>query len=313
LGWVLSVVVKRFSGKGSFWRATLLSTMAITVITWVIILLMARFIKGEWQVPSLFALRGYDKFTYIYNHYKFGTPITNFSGPVVVAIDIGFSLFVCFVLGAVSLFLVKCPWTGGDRSRRDLAAVMGLVTLLFIDLYSPRISDWKTPASIWEATLRTDPLSQRANLNLGVYWVKHKRPERAGWYYSRAASINPRNPTIWYDLALLYLRANDYIKAEDAFLKVVEFDPGNDSAHLNLGNIYLVTGREPEAIEEYNKVIEINPQNARAYYNIAALMEKKGDLKTAYDHCRKALELRSDFSKAAEMCGPGGRLNNPIP
>jgi len=316
--WVASIVLlgamfSFASRKASFWRLALFGALAAIIITWFLTPLFVRLLESEWKMPIIFASERYDRFIYKLYHFKYGTPVSEFSGASEMVFRVVASIINCFVLGAMSSFIFLGAWTGGDRKRRDLFAVLGLVVLLLASLNIKRLREWATPKSIWEATLRTDPLSQRANVNLGVYWIKHKRPLKAEWYYNRAAAINPLNPTTWYDLAQLYLKTEDYEGAEFAFNQVITLSPNDVSAHLNLGNLYFISGRDQEAIEKYKKVLEIDPRNARAYYNTAVLLEKKGDLKDAYKHCRKALELRSDFIKAGEMCGPNGRLKMPTP
>jgi len=298
----------------SFWRAAFFFTVAFTATTWIITPLMTRSFQGEWKKSLIFTPEKRQTFNQKLIRKGHVGRRMNFGRRSKIVIRLGVGLLACALLGMVSAGFVSCPWSAGNRSRRDWMAVVILTTALLGTMNSHRLKQWKNSRSIWNATLRTDPTSQRANVNLGVYWMKHNQPERAEWHYARATAINPRNSTVWHNLGLIYLQRNDYKLAEDAFLKVAALDPRNVAAHLNLGNIYLVQGRKKEAIEKYRKVIKIEPRNARAYYNMAVIMENMGDDESAYDYCREALAIVSDFKKAQKMCGSKGRLRpQPIP
>lgn len=217
------------------------------------------------------------------------------------------------LLGFVAFPLVKRTWAGGNERFARYLVILEVSTIVLGVYNNRRLNEWAHDLSLWQATLRTDPGSFRANNNLGVFWKKWGKPDRAERYYDHAKNINPNNTTVWHDLSVLYIEKKDYPKAEEALLQILEIDPQNIGALLNLGNLCNVTGRSGDAMLVYRRVLELEPENPRALYNIAVMLEGSGDYAGAYENCSRALKSRSDFPKAQEMCGPQGRLKNPIP
>jgi len=292
----------------SFWRTALFLAIAFIATAWLITPFMARSLEGEWKKPLHLTPEKKNTYNIRLIRKEVARPLFSFNRQEEIAIRIVQFFIASILLGMLSAWFVSNPFLGGNRKQQDWMAVVGFIILLFGALNHSRLKEWKDPRRIWNATLRTDPMSQRANVNLGVHWIRRDRPERAIWHYKRAVTINPHNHTAWRNIGLLSLREKDYERAESAFRRVVAIKPQDEAAHLNLGNIYVLKGKEQEALDEYRKVLAVNPENARVYYNIASIQENKGNKTSAYENCRKAIELRNDFTKARQMCGPQGRL-----
>jgi tetratricopeptide (TPR) repeat protein len=301
---VLRLSIRNLSSKTTnFWRMTVISVLTFVALISVSVPATVRLKQGEWKKPAFLQTERYDRFEYKYYHYKRGADVREFSGNKYVAFNIGLLVVIVLTLSLAIAVLTASPWSGGNRMRQDLATVMGVILLYYSGLNLHRMNQWQTQGDIWTSTIRTDPTSQRAYVNYGVYLVLHKELDKAEWYYARAAQINPLNPTLWYNLGQLYLRMNDFEGAEYSFTQTLKLDPKNTSARLNLANIYVLANRQDDALNQYQTIVKIDPQNARAYYNIAVLLQNRGDLGGALDNCKKALALRPDFDKARDMCG----------
>ena len=99
---------------------------------------------------------------------------------------------------------------------------------------------------------------------------------------------------LWFNLGRLYYNAEDYDKAAESFIQVVEIDSTDFDATFNTGNAFLKLKKYPEAIEYFEKAIEIRPDFSGGWNNlgIAAIqagMREKGE--TAF---KKAEELEKE-------------------
>ena len=313
---IISVLILRlvlfgvggYGRKISFWKYVLIAAITLNTLFWVVTPVMDRLYRGEFKLPGKMKAENY--FKKGKNLYKMSSgktlPDRKNNFPVVFPIFI--MAFVAFFFGFIIASFMRPPWSDGNVNLANWVMAVELVVFFLCIVNVGRLKEWQYSGGLWTATLRTDPGSARASINLGVYWKKHNNPRKAEWYYRRAAFINPRNPTLWYDLALLYIYEKDYMRAEDALKRAVLLDPGNVGALLNLSNIYYAKGLTGEALAIYRKVIDMDPRNSKALFNSALIYEKNGDYDSARTYCLKALEYRPDFTKAFRMCGPGGRL-----
>lgn len=112
----------------------------------------------------------------------------------------------------------------------------------------------------------------------GLYLLEEYKYEEAIEIFLRAKRINPKDYLVWWILGHAYKRNNQYDKAIDCFLKVIELGVTYDSydydwylenkAYINkptyeniwfaLGHTYFINGKCKEAIDCYLKSKEIN-------------------------------------------------------
>ncbi len=306
--WALYRRMRQKGGASKFFRLVIFSAAAIFAAIWIGTVTTYRIERGHWETPIIFSPEKAERIGGKLMETIGRPPSVPENKPLRIGRNIALTCFTAIMLGLLSASLVEFRWTEGDNARRGYVSCLALLVVCFGLLNDNRLSQWEHSRKIWESTLRTDPASQRALVNLGVYWKKHDRPDKAEWFYKRAAVINPHNPATWHNLALIYLKRRDYPDARKALRKLIEVDPENVGAHLNLGNLCFMEGKHELAEKQYRKIISIAPQNARAWYNLAVLMKQKGRDGLARSYCKKALHIREDFEKARAMCGHGGKI-----
>lgn len=69
--------------------------------------------------------------------------------------------------------------------------------------------------------------------------------------------------------------AGDYVSAETAFLKVLEFDPHASEVMLNLGNVYFKKKDFQKAQSFWEKAVTLNPLEDKCYLNLGNLYYSK--------------------------------------
>jgi Flp pilus assembly protein TadD len=83
-------------------------------------------------------------------------------------------------------------------------------------------------------------------------------------------------------LGLIYVRWEDYPRAEEFFLKALRFNFNNDGAYSALGHVYFMQGAHEKAIKALLQGLQLNPGNHNARNSLAYVYcEGGGDLDNA--------------------------------
>ncbi len=79
-------------------------------------------------------------------------------------------------------------------------------------------------------------------------------------YYLKIVAFNPKNPDIYYNLALEYLKSAQYVEAAAALKQVVRLDPDDKDAYYNLGVLYDVyLTDKAQALNCYSQYLKLAP------------------------------------------------------
>jgi type IV pilus assembly protein PilF len=93
----------------------------------------------------------------------------------------------------------------------------------------------------------------RANLNLGVAYLKDGKYEDALQKLEKAREADPDYPGIYNVMGLLYQQINKPEKAEDHFKKALSLDSNDSSTLNNYGSFLCQQNRLDEAVETFSK------------------------------------------------------------
>jgi tetratricopeptide (TPR) repeat protein len=107
-----------------------------------------------------------------------------------------------------------------------------------------------------------------------------------------------------YNLATLYMKNNEFYKAEEEYKKVIEinaYGPSLLRAYQHLGMLHEQQSRFNEAKEQYQKVIELAPNNgygdillANVHARLAYLYENEGDIVRAENEFIESIKKEPD-------------------
>ncbi len=152
-------------------------------------------------------------------------------------------------------------------TRRWVSATIVALTLCLLGWRTiVRNSDYASPVSIWQATVKARPDNARARYNLG-----------------RELSVAGRNAD-----------------AIEHYRRALALAPTHADAYIGLGIALEAQGQYEAAAQHYVWAIELRPQNARAYYNLGLAMEAMGRLAEARTALVQALKWNPDLSGARE-------------
>lgn len=109
---------------------------------------------------------------------------------------------------------------------------------------------------------------------------------------------------IWANLAMTYDAKKDYVEAEAAYKKAIEFNATESAYHVNLSLAQIAQGKIEESQASIAKAAELNPANAgMAYYNMGATLINRNKPKDAITFFKKAVELDPLYANAFYQLG----------
>lgn len=105
---------------------------------------------------------------------------------------------------------------------------------------------------------------------------------------------NPRNITAWEDLSDAYKAAGRYEEAIHAMKTAIANNPKKPSYFYRLGLIYAAVRRDAEAALAFERVLEFNPNHALAHASLGRYYRKTGNEELAQKHIKQALSTNFD-------------------
>jgi tetratricopeptide (TPR) repeat protein len=178
--------------------------------------------------------------------------------------------------------------------------------------------DWEKASSFYQVALAEFPENASALTSLALALFElHKYPEALN-YYQQAAKISPADPmpmqkvaeiqehlgnmkgasAAYMNVADLYARSREVEKAIQNWVRATALDPQYLPAHTRLAVVYERLGRTSEAMVEY--------------ISIASLLQSKGNIQTAIQTVKHALEVVPN-SKEANLALTLLQSGKPLP
>lgn len=125
----------------------------------------------------------------------------------------------------------------------------------------------------FRTALYEEPYNYNIALNIAnFYWHTNQNSERANEYFYLASLIRPKDAEIKYNMAMIYINANNMVYAIDALNQCIKIDETVPKYHRTLGAIYMTLGKTEEGIKETRRAYDIdkndilNMNNAGCYY-----------------------------------------------
>ncbi|MFC1494397.1 tetratricopeptide repeat protein [Thermodesulfobacteriota bacterium] len=108
----------------------------------------------------------------------------------------------------------------------------------------------------------------------------------------KAEKIDPSNPDLQQEIALVYQDIDEYDLALNHFKKAIQLKPDFSEAYNNLGVLYSEKGKFKEALESFDKAVSniLYTTPHFAYHNMGLVYYRIKDNKKAIDYYNKAIE-----------------------
>lgn len=120
-----------------------------------------------------------------------------------------------------------------------------------------------------------------------------------------AATINPRDSSAHYNLALIHQSRGELDQARERFQRAIEIDPDESDAHYQLGRIARSQNRLAEAIAHFEEVVQRDQYHAQneIWREIGATYIAAGQFADARDALQKFLERRENDPQGLYLMG----------
>jgi protein O-mannosyl-transferase len=160
--------------------------------------------------------------------------------------------------------------------------------------------------TLWTDTLKKNPDSWMAHVNLGRLLAQQDKLNEAEAHYQKAIALNPEEDTAHYNYGNLLARAGQFENAIVQYRQALQIAPEKAQTHSNLGFALNKLHRTDEAIGEYLRAIYYQPDSAEAYYNLGNALSSEHKMDAAIAAYQRALRLKPDselFKKRLQALG----------
>jgi len=187
----------------------------------------------------------------------------------------------------------------GDLLKRDPGNLMGNYHLARVYVAMNRYDEAET---YLQKTLDIKPTFKPALIELGMLYRFQNKDDKAMKVYRDFLQIDTSGGSdVRFELGNILLKLKEYTAAAEEFEKILELDNSLTDVHFSLGLAYFFSGEEyDKAIEEFLTVLESHPDNYRAVFFLAGAYEEKGQYEDAIQELGSIPE-RSDIYTAARI------------
>lgn len=179
-----------------------------------------------------------------------------------------------FAVAALGLSLSGCA-SDGAATRRAVDAETKEASDLQVKLgrgYMDR-GELEVALERLQRAIEIDPRNVDAYTLLGVLHVRINRPEKAEGYYRKAAQIAPENGEVNNNLGAFLCSIGQFAQAEPYFLKAVDdpFYRTPDDALANAGVCAVKANDMVKGEQYFRRVLELKPNHAVALFELARM------------------------------------------
>lgn len=107
----------------------------------------------------------------------------------------------------------------------------------------------------------------------------------------QALSLDPSNPDAYHKLGLLYLKQEQFGKAEMMYQKLVTSAKEDPVYFSNLAVALYQQKKLEGAKTHYKKSIELDPSRPGRFFSLAQVLKEMGEHQEALEHFQKAVEM----------------------
>ena len=133
---------------------------------------------------------------------------------------------------------------------------------------------------------------------LGLVKAAQSKHKEAAELLKRAIRLNPRDPSLHYNLAKALQESGAHKESLTHHKKAVELNPTNPEALLNYGKSLSKLGSYGDALDVYKKSLQINPNYTEAFLNIGITLRDLERYDEALNFTDKAISIDPSFLEA---------------
>ncbi len=191
------------------------------------------------------------------------------------------------------------------KARLIRSAMLFLFTMALIALSVltwKRCGLWKDTGTLFFDYLERYPDTPSFYNNLGMYFLKEDRVDKAIKYFEIAVMLNPEYGTARENLERVLARQKE-IQSGGGGLAVPRAESARDiTREVDLLNVLGVergkSGKIDEAVFLFNEAVRLDRDHAESYNNLGYAYYMKGEYERAEEYFKKTLEIDPNHKKA---------------
>lgn len=156
---------------------------------------------------------------------------------------------------------------------------------------------WKNAIILWENAIRRTPDVEGTWTGLGEAYQTAGRTDEALEAYLKALALEPANPLVMNNIAVIYAEKGDRLKSRSYLIRLLKAKPWDVNALVNLGNNYVLSGRYDLAVPTYIKALKIEPENGKILMNLGNVYLNMHDFVRSEESYRRSLEVSGETAE----------------
>ncbi len=193
-----------------------------------------------------------------------------------------------------------------ERTSVKYAIIIPLILIICV-LFTTRTflrnRDWKNEYTFWTKILKEQPQNYDAHNNLGNYFYKQGKLDRAISELETAVRLKKNYPEGHNSLGTMYIDKGFIDKAISEYAEAIKYKPVFPQAYYNLGNAYIKKGLVDDSIIFFKKAIDMGMYNPQVFNNLGSAYMKKGMTNEAEEQYQKALSIYKNFAEVHSNLG----------
>ena len=155
-----------------------------------------------------------------------------------------------------------------------------------------RRGDYKMAEKDYRVLIELDSLDADAHLHLALIYAREKKWGDAEHHFGKAITVRPKAYWIFQAYGAAKLRAGKLAEAEQLLTEAEELNPHHPATLVDLGRLHEKRGDVATAENYYKGAIELDPENGFAHYQLAGLLYQEDQISEAFEHAKMALSTR---------------------
>ena len=213
-------------------------------------------------------------------------------------------------------FMGACGFLGWGAARLGRPALgVAAIALIAGTLGTrARAVRYESDLAFFEGMVADNPRSYKGQSGLGLALLDAGRPDEAVSALESSLSLEPGQPSIHHNLAVIYLQKGHRPQALEHLEFALSLHPGFIEARYQRAVILREDGQMAEAEAEFRQALSVNPNFIPARFQLAYILETTGDLQTAQKIYEEIIRTDPRYAKAWKNLGVlhAYKLNQPV-
>jgi Flp pilus assembly protein TadD len=191
------------------------------------------------------------------------------------------------------------------------AIIFGVVILCCASAVRARnqVDIWQNDGTLFSHALAVTTNNNVASHNLGYWYEKNGRTDKAMDYYFDADQLGSHDPAKLYNAANAFAKIGHWNEAIKVYRRALELSPNQPDILNNLGFALTQNKQLPEAAACFETVLALQPDSANAHNNLATILFMQGDFQDAAAQFSAAQQISpQDVRFCANLAGAYERL-----